>query len=138
MYQNSKPSVCGIIIQDGLVLLVKDNESSQEWDLPGGFLQLGESPEQGLVREIKEELQADICILNIINAKTDVYGNCGEFSLNLFYEVTLLSNKLVPNGEITQFRWFNIMELPKLKYKSTKQGIEEFISSSLYRQKNSD
>lgn len=138
MYQNSKPSVCGIIIQDGLVLLVKDYESSQEWDLPGGFLRLGEKPEHGLARELKEELQAKISILNLISAKTDVFGNHGEFSLNLFYEVTLLNNELILANEITQFGWFNILELPKLKYESTKQAIEEFVKGSFYIKQNSD
>ncbi len=133
MYLNSKPSVCGIIIQDGLVLLVKGYDSSQEWDLPGGFLRLGEKPEHGLAREFKEELQAQISILNLICAKTDVYGIHGEFSLNLYYDVTLLTNELVPSNEIAQFGWFNLWELPKLKYESTKQAIEDFVKGSFLR-----
>lgn len=131
IYQNSKPSVCGIIIQNGSVLLVRDYDSSQEWDLPGGFLRLGEKPEHGLAREFKEELQATISILNLICAKIDVYGSHGEFSLNLYYEVTLLSNKLIPSAEVIQFQWFKIRELPKLRYTSTKEAIEEFVQNSL-------
>ena len=133
MYLNSKPSVCGVIVQDDSVLLVKGHNSLLEWDLPGGFLRLGEKPEHGLAREFKEELQAQISILKLICAKTDVYGSQGEFSLNLFYEATLLTKELVPSNEIAQFGWFNIRELPKLKYVSTKQAIEEFAQGSCLR-----
>lgn len=133
MYLNSKPSVCGIIIQDGLLLLVRDYDSSQEWDLPGGFLRLGEKPEHGLAREFKEELQAKINILNLICAKTDVYGSQGEFSINLYFEVALLNNELIPSNEIMKFDWFDIHELPNLKYESTKEAVFEFVQSHFYK-----
>lgn len=46
----------GVYIKDGKILLVKDPRSgSKQWELPGGGVEQKETPEQGLIREFKEE-----------------------------------------------------------------------------------
>ena len=50
----------GILIQDLKILLAKRSSNQtfypNVWDLPGGHLEAGESPQTALVRELKEEL----------------------------------------------------------------------------------
>lgn len=51
------------IIRDGRVLACRRTSPPRAaglWELPGGKVEVGESPEQALVREIAEELQLDI------------------------------------------------------------------------------
>ncbi|MGZ3492079.1 MAG: NUDIX domain-containing protein, partial [Gemmatimonadaceae bacterium] len=48
-------SVKGVVIRDGRVILVANERD--EWELPGGKLELSESPKECLAREIVEELQ---------------------------------------------------------------------------------
>jgi 8-oxo-dGTP pyrophosphatase MutT (NUDIX family) len=47
-------SVKGVVFLDGLVVLLKNERD--EWELPGGKLELGESAEVCVSREIEEEL----------------------------------------------------------------------------------
>jgi mutator protein MutT len=44
----------GVVIHGGKVVLLKNERD--EWELPGGKLELGERPEDCVVREIEEEL----------------------------------------------------------------------------------
>ncbi len=46
-------SVKGVAVQDGKVLLLENERN--EWELPGGKLELGEDPADCVVREISEE-----------------------------------------------------------------------------------
>ncbi len=61
-FKNPKATATAVIIQDNKLLLVKRNQEpfKGQWDLPGGFMQEKETPEQALAREVKEELGVDL------------------------------------------------------------------------------
>ena len=54
--------VCAIIINDNKILALKD-EVSPYYYLPGGRVKIGETAEEALLREIKEELEVDAKIV---------------------------------------------------------------------------
>jgi mutator protein MutT len=58
-------SVKGIIFSNNKIVLLKNERN--EWELPGGKLDPNETPEQCLVREIKEELNIDTEIDSLID-----------------------------------------------------------------------
>ena len=62
--------VAAAIEKDGKIFCAQRPEGKTLggfWEFPGGQLEFGESPEEALVREIKEELNSTIEILSYIN-----------------------------------------------------------------------
>lgn len=59
-------SIKGVIVHDGRVVLLRNER--QEWELPGGKLEPGETPAACLVREIAEELNVTAEIADILDS----------------------------------------------------------------------
>src|SRR5258706_6438178 len=62
---NLPVSIKGVLIEAGRVVLLENERS--EWELPGGRLEPGETPENCLTREFSEELAAAIDVAGILD-----------------------------------------------------------------------
>jgi mutator protein MutT len=59
-------SIKGVLVRDGRVLLVRNER--EEWELPGGRIEPGETPEQCVAREITEETGLSVTVAEILDA----------------------------------------------------------------------
>ncbi len=56
-------AACALVDNDGRVLLAQRPEGKSMaglWEFPGGKVEVGETPEESLIRELKEELDIDV------------------------------------------------------------------------------
>ncbi len=83
------------------------------WDFPGGFLEAGESPQEGLQREVKEELQIEIELSALFGVYDDHYGPEGEPVLIVYYLCRQRAGLVNPQEEIADARWFELNALPE-------------------------
>jgi ADP-ribose pyrophosphatase YjhB (NUDIX family) len=74
-WANSVPAVQALVERDGRLLLVRRalDPGRGKWDLPGGFLQEGEHPLDGLARELEEETALDVELGEFVGAWLDPY-----------------------------------------------------------------
>ena len=118
-YLNSKPAVAAVIQRQAEILLVRTVDTgADEWDLPGGFLRYGEPPRAGLERELREELGVTVRVGRLLDAVVDTYAT-GQYCLNLFYDVQLVTRAISLGGEICEYAWFDLAHLPACAYQST-------------------
>ena len=62
------PAASAIVTnKDGKILLHRRSDNAL-WSLPGGVMEIGESIEQTIVREVKEETGCDGCVLGFAGA----------------------------------------------------------------------
>jgi len=103
-------SVSGVIPDDhGRVLLIRRRDN-QHWEPPGGVLELNETIQDGLRREIREETGLDI----EPDALTGVYKNMPRGIVALVFRCKITGGALATNDEATGFRWAAETEVPGL------------------------
>jgi mutator protein MutT len=66
--------VGAVVISEGKILLEKrKNEPGKgKWSIPGGLVDLGESPEQAVIREVMEETCLEVDAPRLIDVVSDV------------------------------------------------------------------
>ena len=100
------------------ILLVKRafEPAKGEWSLPGGFIELGETPEDAAKRELKEETNLDGKAIKLI-------GSCSHFN-SIFGDVLLLGltmkiekwDNLVPGDDAQDAKLFKLNDSPKMAF----------------------
>ncbi len=108
---------CAIIRnEDNEVLVVQRGEKTDhpfKWEFPGGKLQKGETEEECIVREIKEELAIDIVICRRMNSVRYDYGN-KQITLLPFVCDTL--DEMPFLTEHISFKWVFAADLKKFDF----------------------
>jgi len=106
----------GIIRQDGCYLIAKrkcDVMFAGLWEFPGGKRNPGESLENCLRRELKEELGVTVAVHDLVHEILSPYTH-GSLIL-YFYNCSILEGELKPLG-CQEFRWVLPEELPKYSF----------------------
>ena len=127
-YQNSKPTASALIIDEDKVLLGRRNiePSKGMWDIPGGFLEPGEHPEDGMRREIMEETGLQVKIVDMLGFIMDDYGEDKQPTLNICYIVKKASETERPGDDLEELKWFKISELPEeIAFKNGHEMLEK-------------
>ncbi|HOV78112.1 MAG TPA: NUDIX domain-containing protein [Sedimentisphaerales bacterium] len=76
LYMNPAASVAGVLVdlQKRMVVLVRGKEPGKGlWDLPGGFVDPGETAEEALAREIREEVGLEVTSMQYLGSWPNIY-----------------------------------------------------------------
>ncbi|MCK4891671.1 MAG: NUDIX hydrolase [Candidatus Pacebacteria bacterium] len=127
-----RPAAYAVIINFGKVLLL-DTRSTGKLFLPGGGVELGESIEKALRREVKEEIGIKIEIVKFkesffyYDPLGEAYQNLSFFFLCKPKTFDLLNNNKIEDGEAFNPQWINIKDLKEEIFQAFGKEIIKFF-----------
>ncbi|GAA1775686.1 hypothetical protein GCM10009795_022110 [Nocardioides hankookensis] len=118
-----------VIVRDDHVLLALWDEPEVPilmWSLPGGGVELDETPAEGAVREVREETGYDVELTGLLGVETFVMapekrfarvGDRPQKNVQVVYEATVTGGELTHEvgGSTSEARWIPLAEVPALE-----------------------
>lgn len=108
-------AVDAFIIKDKKVLLGKRKIEPYEncWCLPGGRMEINETCEEAVIREVKEETGLECEIVKLLNVYSKKGRDPRGHTVSVGYVLTPIKGKLKPNFESSELKFFPISEIPQ-------------------------
>ena len=126
------PGAAGAIIQEGKILLVRHNVL-KKWQVPGGLQEIGESIQETIQREIKEELDLDLFAGSLIAIYSHPKWTIefpDESKLQQLIFFFLMEGEISPiniqTSEIASYQFFAPDEIPEDTFDCCKQKISDW------------
>jgi ADP-ribose pyrophosphatase YjhB (NUDIX family) len=115
-YQTPKLDVRGVVFKERKILLVRE-KSDGLWALPGGFPDIGFSPSEAVVKEVKEESGLDVEVVRLL-ALWDKEKHAQVPSPYHYYliwiQCQIIGGELTGGVETSEADLFGLDELPPL------------------------
>jgi ADP-ribose pyrophosphatase YjhB (NUDIX family) len=115
-YATPKIEVRGAVIRDEQILLVREREDGG-WTLPGGWVDVGESPSAMVIREVKEESGYDVTprkLAAVFDRNKHPHPPEPTHAYKLLFLCDLLGGEATPSFETPEVSFFSRRELPGL------------------------
>lgn len=134
------PAVGAVILTQEHILLIQRGQPPAlgQWTLPGGVVEVGESPEEAIIREVREECSLDITVLSVIEVINRVVHDA-QHKIKYHYviidylarcqasahgapsrdfqkkpeEVSLPDIASTPGADVMDVRWVPFQDLPQ-------------------------
>jgi len=121
-------TVGGILIDEaGRILLLEHVfRPDSGWGIPGGFIGRREQPEEGLRRELREEIDVEIEDVRLLFVRT--LGRPRQ--MEIYFRARVIGEPVPSSFEIRRAKWFAIDELPPELSKDQRRLIQRAVSLS--------
>ena len=130
-----RPVVKAIIVKDNKILLLQRNEEFSKGetflDIPGGGMLFGESHEDAIFREIREEVNLDVNLTGIISNWSHMVDD--ELHLvGITFLAKYVSGDIKLSDEHKNYQWVN---LNKINYVEVPKWLENEIQIAIKKYK---
>jgi len=134
VFYNPTPGGSAVVVDGDSLLLVEDFRSTGEWKLPSGRMELGESPREGVARELKEETGLSVDPADL----TYFYDEAGEpvpeqYMVGIDYAVprAKTTGTVEAASDATDARFFTPAEFEASEYTIKDTHVDRFGTDDL-------
>jgi ADP-ribose pyrophosphatase YjhB (NUDIX family) len=128
-WRNPRIVVGTLPIENGRVYLARRAIEPQRglWGNPSGFLELGESTQEGARRETEEETELRVEVGRLIG----VYARPHAGIVTVAYEATVVGGEPKPAAETSEVRAFGPDEIPwdELAFTTAESALRDWVAS---------
>ncbi|HEC67074.1 MAG TPA: NUDIX domain-containing protein [bacterium] len=125
MKQKFTIGVFAIILNQEKEVLLVHRRDYDLWNLPGVGLESGESPWEGVVREVKEETGLDVEVIKMVG----LYFKPTKDELVMQFECKVIDGQLTLNDEADKIEYFALRKLPKNTVPKQVGRIKDYFES---------
>lgn len=124
---NKKITLAGsVILKNNSILLLHRTEKDW-WELPGGGIEVGETPQQAAVRELKEELLIDVEIVKKLGEMDFLHK--GEMLGYIWFLANIKGNQEPKVGEPEEFLECQFIILEDLANHNLSPNMQNLINT---------
>ena len=120
--RNFRVAVSAVIFQDGNVLLALRRDIDW-WNLPGGGMEVGETVEAAVCREVREETGLEVAIERLIG----LYSKPQKQEIVLYFLCHRIGGELTSTDESRECRYFPPDQLPANLLPKHRQRVEDAL-----------
>jgi len=129
------PSVNVVVVDDEAQILLIRRSDNDNWAVPGGGMDLGESISDAAVREVAEETGVDIEITGLVGIYTNPrhvieYTSDGEVrqEFSVVFTARPTGGAPRPSSESSEVRWVRTQDLEQYQmHASMRQRVEHYL-----------
>lgn len=126
-YGNPSPTVQAWIERDGRYLALRRNQDPEcgKWNMPGGFVEAGESGPEAIRREVLEETGLEIEVRGVIGVFASTYGRGADAEpiLDIAFEASAADGELDVSDESAEAGWFTLEEFPEPAFAGEREAL---------------
>ncbi len=134
IYENPAPTASALVVSDGRLMLTRRARPPFEgmWDVPGGFVEPLEHPEQALRRELMEETGLEVDVGELVGVFTDTYGDGGAATFNLYYRASVRGGVERAADDVSEIGWFPLDSIPleQVAFANGREAIATLVRKS--------
>ncbi len=124
-------AVDGILVEDNKILLIKRKNPpfKDYYALPGGFVECGETTEEAIIREFKEETGLDVEIVKLFNVYSSPNRDPRGHVVSIVYILRRVGGTFKADTDAKDVKFFDINNLPNLAF-DHKKIINDFLGEN--------
>jgi len=130
MVTRARKLVVAALIRDGRRVLMSRRRADQPmpllWEFPGGKIEPGESPQDALVREVREELGCELTVGGIHDVVFHAYP---DFDLYMLVYAGTIAEGVPRAVEVAEIAWVDARDLPALELLPADYPLAEALAA---------